>query len=112
MKHFNDTPEKIVAFAEKARPADYGTFCPMVFDADLNGDTIAANIIDLAVTANRNILRKLRDFGAEQLSLMGGLSDQMTKRMPDDIRVALVPAQNDALHGAILLAQNHHRVSA
>ncbi|WP_417811346.1 BadF/BadG/BcrA/BcrD ATPase family protein [Thalassospira alkalitolerans] len=112
MKHFNDTPEKIVAFAEKARPADYGTFCPMVFDADLNGDTIAANIIDLAVTANRNILRKLRDFGAERLSLMGGLSDQMTKRMPDDIRVALVPAQNDALHGAILLAQNHHKVSA
>ncbi len=112
MKHFNDTPEKIVAFAEKARPADYGTFCPMVFDADLNGDTIAANIIDLAVTANRNILRKLQDFGAERLSLMGGLSDQMTKRMPDDIRAALVPAQNDALHGAILMAQNHHKVSA
>jgi glucosamine kinase len=112
MKHFNDNPEEIVAFAEKARPADYGAFCPMVFDADSHGDSTAAAIIDVAVTANRNILHKLKEFGAKRLSLMGGLAEQMAKRMPDDIRSDLVPAQNDALHGAILMARKYQKVHA
>ncbi|MFC4234193.1 BadF/BadG/BcrA/BcrD ATPase family protein [Thalassospira xianhensis] len=112
MKHFNDNPEEIVAFAEKARPADYGAFCPMVFDADSHGDLTAAAIIDVAVTANRNILYKLQEFGAKRLSLMGGLAEQMAKRMPDDIQSDLVPAQNDALHGAILMARKHQKVHA
>jgi len=112
MLHFHNSPEEIVAFAEKARPADYGAFCPMVFDADSHGDTIAAGIINVAVTANRNILHKLQEFGAKRLSLMGGLAEQMAKRMPDDIRSDLVPAQNDALHGAILMARKHQKVHA
>lgn len=112
MKHFNDNPEEIVAFAEKARPSDYGAFCPMVFDADSHGDSTATAIIDVAVTANRNILYKLREFGAKRLSLMGGLAEQMLKRMPDEIRSVLVPAQNDALHGAILMARKHQKVHA
>ncbi|WP_404426720.1 BadF/BadG/BcrA/BcrD ATPase family protein [Thalassospira australica] len=110
MLHFNNNPEEIVAFAEKARPADYGAFCPMVFDADSHGDSAAAAIIDVAATANRNILRKLQEFGAKRLSLMGGLAEQMAKRMPDDIRSHLVPAHNDALHGAIIMARKHQKV--
>jgi glucosamine kinase len=43
---------------------------------------------------------------------MGGLAEQMAKRMPDDIRPDLVPAQNDALHGAILMARKHQKVHA
>lgn len=112
MAKFENNPENIVAFAETARPGDYGTFCPMVFDADAAGDATATTIISHAVQANLQILRKLVAFGADRLTLMGGLCDQMAKRMPEDIRKKLVPAKNDAMHGAILMAKQHERTAA
>lgn len=112
MGKFNHNPEEIVAFAETARPADYGAFCPPVFDADANGDATAHKIIDVAVQANLRILRKLTGFGAPRIALMGGLADQMAKRMPRDIVNQLVPATHDAMHGAILMAKQRERTTA
>jgi glucosamine kinase len=43
---------------------------------------------------------------------MGGLADQMAKRIPADIADLLVPARYDAMHGAILLARQHERAVA
>ena len=104
--------DEIVAFAETAKPAHYGTFCPLVFDADANGDATASQIIDRAVQANLRILRKLSGFGAKRIALMGGLAEHMGKRMPRDIVDQLVPAKYDAMHGAILLAKQRERTPA
>lgn len=112
MAKFENNPENIVAFAETAKPGDYGTYCPMVFDAEAAGDATATTIIGHAVKANLQILRKLVAFGADHLTLMGGLCDQMAKRMPEDIQNLLVPAKNDAMHGAILMAKQHERTAA
>ncbi|MFV1852458.1 MAG: BadF/BadG/BcrA/BcrD ATPase family protein [Thalassospira sp.] len=112
MAKFENNPENIVAFAETAKPGDYGTYCPMVFDADAAGDATATTIIGHAVKANLQILRKLVAFGADHLTLMGGLCDQMAMRMPEDIQNLLVPAKNDAMHGAILMAKQHERTAA
>ncbi|WP_033069647.1 BadF/BadG/BcrA/BcrD ATPase family protein [Thalassospira australica] len=109
MAKFEHNPENIVTFAETARPAEYGAFCPMVFEAEANGDVVATSIINHAVAANLKILRKLVAFGAQRVSLMGGLSEQMTRRMPTDIQNLIVPAKFDAMHGAILMAKNHER---
>lgn len=112
MQKFDHNPENIVVFAETARPADYGTFCPLVFDADDAGDKVASAIIHHAVEANLQILRKLISFGAPRLTLMGGLAAQMAKRMPADITSKLVPARHDAVHGAILMAKQRERTAA
>lgn len=112
MGKFNYTPEEIVAFAETAKPAHYGMFCPLVFDADANGDATASQIIDRAVQANLRILRKLSGFGATRIALMGGLAEHMGKRMPRDIVDQLVPAKYDAMHGAILMAKQRERTPA
>lgn len=112
MGKFNHNPEDIVAFAETARPADYGSFCPLVFDAEAKGDAAAGKIIDVAVQANLQILRKLTAFGASQITLMGGLADQMANRMPRDIADQLVSAKHDAMHGAILMAKQRERTAA
>lgn len=110
MAKFDHSPEKIVAFAETARPADYGAFCPMVFDLECSGDAAASGLVKNAATANLQILRKLVAFGAPRLSLMGGLSEQMAKRMPSDITDILVPAKYDAMHGAILMAKQRESI--
>ncbi|MEQ8393297.1 MAG: BadF/BadG/BcrA/BcrD ATPase family protein [Thalassospira sp.] len=112
MAKFDHNPENIVTFAETARPADYGAFCPMVFDAEAAGDQTAALLIQNAVAANLQILRKLVAFGATRLTLMGGLSEQMAKRMPQDISDMLVPAKYDAMHGAILMAKQRESIAA
>ncbi|MDG4721660.1 MULTISPECIES: BadF/BadG/BcrA/BcrD ATPase family protein [Thalassospira] len=112
MEKFENNPENIVVFAEKARPSDYGAFCPLVFEAEETGDQTATAIVNFAVNANLTILRRLVAFGAPHLTLMGGLADQMAKRMPVDIANLLVPAKYDAMHGAILLAKQHERAAA
>jgi glucosamine kinase len=112
MAKFGNNPENIVIFAETARPGNYGTFCPMVFEADDAGDSTAAKIINNAVAANLAILRRLEAFGAKRMSLMGGLAEQMAKRMPEDIAKMLVPAKFDAVHGAILMAKQQERITS
>ncbi|MHC8493545.1 glucosamine kinase nucleotide-binding domain-containing protein [Thalassospira sp. SM2505] len=112
MAKFDNNPENIVVFAETARPSDYGAFCPMVFDAEAAGDKAAISLVNFAVDANLKILRKLVAFGAPRLTLMGGLAEQMAKRMPEDIKKLMAPAKFDAMHGAILLAKQHERAAA
>lgn len=112
MEKFENNPENIVVFAETARPSDYGAFCPLVFEAEDAGDKTATTIVNFAVNANLNVLRRLVAFGAPHLTLMGGLAEQMAKRMPADIADLLVPAKYDAMHGAILLAKQHERAVA
>ncbi|WP_430475375.1 BadF/BadG/BcrA/BcrD ATPase family protein [Thalassospira lucentensis] len=112
MAKFDHNPENIVTFAETARPADYGAFCPMVFASEAAGDQTAVLLIQNAVAANLQILRKLVAFGATRLTLMGGLSEQMAKRMPQDISDMLVPAKYDAMHGAILMAKQRESITA
>ena len=112
MAKFDNNPENIVVFAETARPSDYGAFCPMGFDAEAAGDKAAISLVNFAVDANLKILRKLVAFGAPRLTLMGGLAEQMAKRMPEDIKKLMAPAKFDAMHGAILLAKQHERAAA
>lgn len=112
MAKFDNNPENIVVFAETARPSDYGAFCPMVFEAEAAGDKAAISLVNFAVDANLKILRKLVAFGAPRLTLMGGLAEQMAKRMPEDIKKLMAPAKFDAMHGAILLAKQHERAAA
>ncbi|MFH1803579.1 MAG: BadF/BadG/BcrA/BcrD ATPase family protein [Pseudomonadota bacterium] len=107
MTQFDNNPENIVIFAEKARPSDYGAFCPMVFDAADAGDPVATAIINRAATANDTILRRLNAFGAQRLTLMGGLADRMAPLMSANMRDLLVSATGDALDGAILMAKRH-----
>lgn len=112
MDHFDGNPENMVIFAETAKPSDYGAFCPKVFDAADADDPIAQNIIAIAVEANRNILQRMIEFGAERLTLMGGLAERMATLMPANIRSHLVPAAGDALDGAILMAKQHEDAHA
>ena len=107
MLYFKNSPEEIVIFAENARPADYGKFCPMVFAADEAGDAVAKEIIHVAISVNSNMLLKLHKFGAPRLSIMGGLANLMVHRMTQDIQKLLSPPVQDALQGAILMAIQH-----
>lgn len=105
MARFNNSPEEMVAFAETARPSDYGQFTLAVFEALDNGDTIARDIVAQVKQANEQVLRRLLAFGAPKLTLMGGIAQRMADLMPDDIKNRLVPAAGDALDGAILMAK-------
>lgn len=111
MSYFNNSPEEVVIFAEKALPADYGKFCPMVFSADEMGDKVAREIIQVAVSINSNMLLKLHEFGAPRLSIMGGLATLMSERMSPTIKALLSPPAHDALQGAIFMAMQHQERS-
>ncbi len=102
---FNDSAEKIIAFATTARPADYGRFVPTVFEHAERLDPLGLALVSEAAGDAIRIIARLIDAGAPSVCLIGGLAEPLAAWFPAPIRARLSKPKGDALDGAILMAR-------
>ncbi|MDE1150554.1 MAG: BadF/BadG/BcrA/BcrD ATPase family protein [Azospirillaceae bacterium] len=99
------TPAAIVAWADRAKPADYGKLAPEVLAFAAQGDLVAIAIIGQAVANLESYMHRLVALGAPRLCLMGGLAQPLTPWLSPWAQSLLVEPEGDALEGSLLLAR-------
>jgi glucosamine kinase len=90
---------------DDAPPREFAQFAPQVFSAAERGDTIAQVIVANAAKEISKIANALVRLGAPHWSLMGGLAPLIAPMLSDDAKLTCVPAQGDAIEGALWLAR-------
>ncbi|HPE62152.1 MAG TPA: BadF/BadG/BcrA/BcrD ATPase family protein [Thiolinea sp.] len=98
-------PTKFLAWSMNARPADFARFAPRVFEHAGEDDPHALALLAQASADVCRLLEVLARYRTGRIALLGGLSGAMSRWLPETIRTTLVPAQGDALDGALLLAR-------
>ena len=101
---FDRDPHAIVRWAATARPADYGRLAPLVVGAARDGDPVAGELMRLAAAHIDALAARLAAVGAERIALVGGLAPELAPHLAAATQALLVPAQGDALGGALQLA--------
>lgn len=104
MARFGDEQQAVVEFTQSAKPADYGSFAPMIFTFDAKGDPMAAGIIAEAVGDITETLDAMVFEGCERLCLLGGLAEKYGERLAPRHRAILRAPLGDPLSGAVQLA--------
>jgi glucosamine kinase len=105
LMEFDHSPEAIVDWVGKARPADYARYAPVVLRHALQRDPIGLALIEDAAGQMAQIATRLLDLGAPALCLFGGLAGPLRPWLPPPLQQVIVPPQADAMDGAILLAK-------
>lgn len=104
MERFGGDPREIVKFAAAARPADFGSFAPMVFDHAARNDAAALRVLSRAVGDIEEALDALQLSPDQILCLLGGLSGLVSAYLPARYKAMLRPPLRDALGGAVTMA--------
>ncbi len=99
------TPVEVVDWADRAAPADYARFAPLVYAHATAGDALARRIATEAAGYVDELARRLVALGAPRVHLIGGLADTVRPWLSETVREALAPPHGDALDGAIALAR-------
>ncbi|HVZ00571.1 MAG TPA: BadF/BadG/BcrA/BcrD ATPase family protein [Dongiaceae bacterium] len=105
LDRFDRDQNKMVTWADQARPTDFAQFAPLVLEHAARGDALGRAVMEHAGTGIARIARRLLDVGAPAIALLGGLAAPVTPWLPPAIQSRLVAAEADALEGAILLAR-------
>lgn len=105
LAYFHGSAGEIVDWTDRATPADYAAFAPMVMDRAAEGDPVAEPIVQAAARRLDRLIRVLLDRGAPSCCLMGGVATRMREWLAASIRERLSEPLGDALDGAILLAR-------
>ena len=92
-------------WSERAAPADYAQFAPIVFECAARGDVQGMTIVIEGAAAVSNLGRALLARGAPRLCLVGGLASVYPPYLDADVKAALVAPQADAMDGAIMMAR-------
>lgn len=107
MRRFEDSPERMLAFALGAKPRDWASLVPLVFEAAAAGDPVAAGLVAESAEEVAALVHRLRAHGADTVCLMGGLAAPIVPYLDATIRAVLAPAKGDALDGALALARGN-----
>ncbi|QFU17748.1 BadF/BadG/BcrA/BcrD ATPase family protein [Microvirga thermotolerans] len=105
LAEFGHSPEAIVDWVGKARPADYARYAPMVLRYAQQRDPLGIELIEEAAKQMASIASRLLDLGAPALCLFGGLAEPLRPWLPPPLQEAVALPEADALDGAILLAR-------
>lgn len=103
MQRFGNDPSAVVEFTTNAKPADYGTFAPLVFE-NAGKDAVADRVLGRALVQVEEALDALKLIEGERLCLLGGLAPLYAVRLPERHRRKLQHPLQDALGGAVSLA--------
>ena len=104
-EHFDDDPNKLVAFAAKATPAEFAALAPEVISAAETGDLLGLNLMQtgaIYLTKAIDVLGLGRD---ETLCLTGGIGPSYKQWLTPNHRARISPAEGTALDGALVLAE-------
>ncbi|MGC1766389.1 MAG: BadF/BadG/BcrA/BcrD ATPase family protein, partial [Pseudolabrys sp.] len=77
MMRFHNDPFEAVAWMDHATATDYATFAPLVMRHADSGDPVARRIIRDAAEQIDELVRRLSEFGASRVALLGGLATSM-----------------------------------
>ncbi len=99
-----DAPE-IISWMDRAGATDYAVLAASVARHAASGDAVARELLGVAALRITALVDALFDAGAPRVSLMGGLAPVLEQYMPAETRASLVPAESDALAGALILAR-------
>lgn len=105
MARFQNDPFEAVAWMDQATATDYATFAPLVMRHADAGDPVARRIVRDAAEQIDELVRRLVECGAPRVSLLGGLASSMQPWLAPDVQRRLVPADGDAVDGALHLAR-------
>ena len=105
MLRFHNDPFEAVAWMDHANATDYATFAPLVMRHADSGDPVARRIIREAAEQIDELVRRLCEFGAPRVALLGGLATSMQPWLAPDVQRRLVPVEGDAVDGALHLAR-------
>ena len=105
MLRFHNDPFEAVAWMDHANATDYATFAPLVMRHADSGDSVARGIIREAAEQIDELVRRLCEFGATRVALLGGLATSMQPWLAPDVQRRLVPVEGDAVDGALHLAR-------
>lgn len=106
LTRFEHTPANIVGWMDRATATDYATFAPLVLRHADQGDPAARQIVQSGAEQIDGLVRRLIEYGAPLVTLLGGLSGPMEPWLSPDVRRRLKPADGDAVTGAIILAKH------
>jgi glucosamine kinase len=105
LARFQGSADAIVAFADEARPADYGRLVPLVLEHAARRDPLALDVLGAAAADAARIITCLLDSGAPSVCLLGGLAEPLSHWLPPPMKAVLAEPRGDAMDGAILLAR-------
>lgn len=105
LRHFQNDPQSLVEYAHTARPGEFGTFAPMVFDHADRGDPIGLSLVQGATRSVEEALDAIMPPGCERLCLLGGLAPRYRDRLGARYRALLREPLGDGLEGAVAMAR-------
>ncbi len=108
LSQFDDDPRKLAEFARAATPKDFGEFMPIILIYAKQQSSLALDIVEEGTTYVASALRLLSDDGKLPIALMGGLSHAYDAFLPQDLKQFIIPAKNDALRGALTIAEREN----
>ncbi|WP_081466296.1 BadF/BadG/BcrA/BcrD ATPase family protein [Ramlibacter tataouinensis] len=97
----------MLEWATSAQPKNWAEFAPLVFERAKQLDPVALELVRDSARSAEKMLERLKALGAQCVCLMGGLAEPIKPYLSAPYSTLLVPAQGDALHGALLLAATH-----
>jgi glucosamine kinase len=112
MLRFHDDPFEAIAWMDRATATDYATFAPLVMRHADAGDAVARRIVRDAAEQIDELVRRLGEYGAARVALLGGLASPMQPWLAPDVQRRLVPVEGDAVDGALHLARRAAKEAA
>lgn len=105
LKRTGRTRQELSRWSEGAMPRDYAAFAPIVFERAHLADVQGMTIVIEGAAAISKLGHGLLARGAQRLCLLGGLASVYPPYLDADVRAALVPAEFDAMDGAMMMAR-------
>jgi glucosamine kinase len=104
-RRFDRDPYAVVRWMSDARPRDYALLAPEIVAQTRKGDVAALDLVKSAAAHIDKISDRLASLGTKRVSLVGGLAEAIEPFLSETTQARLVPAQGDALSGALHLAR-------
>ncbi|UDF05711.1 BadF/BadG/BcrA/BcrD ATPase family protein [Asticcacaulis sp. AND118] len=102
---FGGQPADVIAFVTTATPSDYGAMAPTIMAYAEKGDLVATALVRAVAEDIGLYLRRLHHLGARRIALVGGLGEPIRPWLSSRDAELLSAPEQDAVEGAILLAQ-------
>lgn len=104
LDRFHNDPGEVVEFTTTARPGDFASFAPLVFEHGDKGDPTASMILGRVAEAVEASLCALDLRPSDPVCLLGGLAPLIAPRLSERCRAQLRKPLTDALGGAVAMA--------
>ena len=112
MARFNDDPDRLMEWSfnahgedDPARPADYGSFAPLIFDHLDSNDPVAAELLAFELAAIDEYVDWFRARGITAIAFVGGLGRLLHSKLAQRYGDIVVEPKFPPLQGAVILAR-------